>query len=207
MKGNLTDQCIGLAAIAQSAMLVHNKAHSRISHEHYTKAMLDSIFVLSPDSVRDVYPEPDDLKLGLETACAMLSNPDQSLVPVLQYSLTLIDIGQRLQRQPQLTARLGKGLEDIDRMRADLDQGSLVQQLSQLYQDTISTLTVRVQVRGSAEALQRTEVADHIRALLLAGVRAAWLWRQTGGRRWHLLFRRGSIRRHLAQLTPAPSIQ
>ena len=32
--------------------------------------------------------------------------------------------------------------------------------------------------------------ADLIRALLLAGIRSAFLWRQLGGRRWKLLFRR-----------------
>ncbi|MGK0404322.1 DUF489 family protein, partial [Alcanivorax borkumensis] len=38
--------------------------------------------------------------------------------------------------------------------------------------------------------LQDDNKAARIRALFLAGVRAAFLWHQLGGRRWHLLFQR-----------------
>jgi high frequency lysogenization protein len=34
-------------------------------------------------------------------------------------------------------------------------------------------------------------IANRIRACLLAGVRAARLWRQVGGSRWQLIFSRG----------------
>jgi high frequency lysogenization protein len=36
-------------------------------------------------------------------------------------------------------------------------------------------------------------MAERIRAILLAGARAAWLWRRLGGRRWHLIFTRSQI--------------
>ena len=41
--------------------------------------------------------------------------------------------------------------------------------------------------------LNQNEVADEIRSLLLGGIRFAWLWRQLGGRRWHLIMRRNPI--------------
>jgi high frequency lysogenization protein len=47
-------------------------------------------------------------------------------------------------------------------------------------------------VTGNPTYLQNTATADKVRALLLAGIRAAILWRQVGGQRWHLLFKRGS---------------
>ncbi len=200
MSNRLTDQCIAFAAIAQSAMLVHNKAHARISHELYADTLLNSIFVTDPDSVRDVYPDPQSLKLGLETGHAILSRPDQTLVPVLRYAVTLIDIGQRLTREPRLVAKLGRAIEDLAPQRPDLERAALQHQLSTIYQGTVSTLSTRIQVKGSANVLQRPDVADAIRALLLAGLRAAWLWRQTGGRRWHLIFRRSTIRQRLAEL-------
>jgi high frequency lysogenization protein len=43
------------------------------------------------------------------------------------------------------------------------------------------------------QVLQMEHVADRIRALLLAGVRLAWLWQQLGGRRWHLILRRRTV--------------
>jgi high frequency lysogenization protein len=200
LSNRLTDQCIAFAAVAQSAMLVHNKALARVSHERYADCLLESIFVTDPDTVRDVYPEPPSMKLGLETGHAILSRPDQSLIPVLQYTVTLIDLGQRLTREPRLVAILGRSIEDLALQRAGIDRETLQHRLSAIYQNTVSTLPLRVHVKGSAGALQRPEVADSIRALLLAGIRGAWLWRQTGGRRWHLIFKRSTIRERLAQL-------
>ena len=62
--------------------------------------------------------------------------------------------------------------------------------VSGIYQDTLSKLRFRIKVTGSAQHLQDSANADIIRALLLAGIRSAFLWRQLGGRRWKLLLNR-----------------
>ena len=41
--------------------------------------------------------------------------------------------------------------------------------------------------------LQQTDTAAKIRALLLAGIRSARLWRQLGGHRWQLIFSRRKL--------------
>ena len=48
-------------------------------------------------------------------------------------------------------------------------------------------------VNGEHTYLSNDEIAAQIRALLLAGIRAAILWRQSGGSRWRLLFGRGAL--------------
>ena len=53
--------------------------------------------------------------------------------------------------------------------------------VSGIYQDTLSKLRFRIKVSGSAQHLQDGVNADIIRALLLAGIRSAFLWRQLGG--------------------------
>jgi len=63
-----------------------------------------------------------------------------------------------------------------------------------IYSDTLSTLSYRVKISGSAQHLQNDANAEIIRALLLAGVRSAYLWRQLGGRRWKMIFNRNQIR-------------
>lgn len=65
--------------------------------------------------------------------------------------------------------------------------------LSGIYQDTISTFQFRIKVSGSMQQLQNPANADLIRALLLAGIRSAFLWRQLGGRRWKLLLQRRKL--------------
>lgn len=62
-----------------------------------------------------------------------------------------------------------------------------------LYQDTISTFKQRIQVHGDMRFLQQDITAAKVRALLFAGIRSARLWRQLGGRRWHLLTKRGAM--------------
>jgi high frequency lysogenization protein len=65
--------------------------------------------------------------------------------------------------------------------------------ISGIYQDTISTFQFRIKVSGSMTQLQNPANADLIRALLLAGIRSAFLWRQLGGRRWKLLLQRRKL--------------
>jgi high frequency lysogenization protein len=45
--------------------------------------------------------------------------------------------------------------------------------------------------------------AAKIRALLLAGIRAALLWRQAGGDRWKLIFSRSAMQKEAQQLLKA----
>ena len=62
--------------------------------------------------------------------------------------------------------------------------------LAGIYLDTLGTFRFRIRVQGEPARLQDEDNAARIRALFLAGVRAAFLWHQLGGRRWRLLFQR-----------------
>jgi high frequency lysogenization protein len=45
-------------------------------------------------------------------------------------------------------------------------------------------------VNGESHYLTRPDMANKIRACLLAGIRSATLWQQCGGTRWKFLFYR-----------------
>jgi high frequency lysogenization protein len=62
-----------------------------------------------------------------------------------------------------------------------------------MYQDTLSKLSFRIQVHGDSRFLQQPQVANQVRAILMSGIRAAMLWRQLGGKRWHLIFKRKAL--------------
>ena len=51
-------------------------------------------------------------------------------------------------------------------------------------------VTGRILVRGEQNYLRNNDNAAKIRALLLAGIRAAVLWQQLGGSRWTLFWSR-----------------
>ena len=78
-------------------------------------------------------------------------------------------------------------------MRTDVE-------LAGVYQASVSTLGKRIQVTGNPQLLQQEETANEIRALLLGGVRFAWLWQQLGGRRWQLVLQRKPVLRALQAL-------
>lgn len=98
---------------------------------------------------------------------------------------------------------IGKGLDAI---KLQFPEGALaekpeaIRELSRLYQGTLSTLPFRIHVRGEVNHLKNDHTACRIRAVLFAGVRAAVLWRQVGGKRWHLLLQRKRIARDVNRL-------
>jgi high frequency lysogenization protein len=48
-------------------------------------------------------------------------------------------------------------------------------------------------VSGEELYLSNERTANHIRALLLAGIRAVSLWKSQGGKPWHLIFQKKKI--------------
>ena len=82
----------------------------------------------------------------------------------------------------------------------NIDISSLSSSLSSIYQDTISKYNFRIQITGSAQELQNPNNAARIRSLLLASIRASYLWRQAGGSRWKLIFQRNRLFAQTKQL-------
>ena len=65
--------------------------------------------------------------------------------------------------------------------------------LGTLYADTISQLRPRVLVQGNPHYLGQAVVVAEIRAMLLAALRSAVLWRQLDGSLWDFLLRRREL--------------
>ena len=65
--------------------------------------------------------------------------------------------------------------------------------MANIYIDVVSPLGRKIHIIGAPDYLQQQYVQDKVRACLLAGIRAAVLWRQVGGTKWQLLFFRGKI--------------
>lgn len=183
---DLTDYgSLALAGVLLSAELVQACAHGRSHDPAASRAVKKAITSQHAESLRDVFPEKTDFLPGVASAIEALegkpSNPE-----VLRYALQLIELASLLKRSPAGVERLGRDLDQLPEQPSDLD-------LAAVYQNSISTLGKRIQVTGNPERLQQEDIAGEIRALLLGGVRFAWLWQQLGGRRWHLLLKRKNI--------------
>ena len=95
-------------------------------------------------------------------------------------------------RSPELSGKLFEGLQNI-KNRSDefeMSRASVINKVDALYQDNISRLEPRIMVRGEQSYLLNNDNAAKIRGLLLAGIRAAVLWKQLGGNKWRLFFGR-----------------
>ena len=187
---------IALAGIFQAAALVRQTGSGRLRDEFATRASIASILQTEAASVEDVFGDVPSLRVGLETLASQLGS-DSKLrdMELTGYAITLLHLERKLARDRPMLDRISRGIQQIKAASQDLEprDPALIAELAELYSQTISTLTPRIMVHGDPGLLSGTGTRNMIRALLLAGIRAAVLWRQCGGNRWRLIFQRRRI--------------
>jgi high frequency lysogenization protein len=198
----ITNQTIALAGIAQAAALVQQLATTGIAEPAAMEASIASVLKIDSDSVTDIYGGLAGLKLGLEQLNTQMTgykiaNPEQA-----RYSASLIFLEKQLSGRPEMIKSIQIG---ITKAQAQSEHFGLLHEnvlanLGEIYHSTISTLQPRIMVSGEQEYLSRPEIANKIRALLLAGMRSAILWKQCGGTRWKFLFFRKKIQVEIQNL-------
>jgi len=197
VKKNLDNQVLALAAVVNCAELVADVAVEGSCDRVQRAVMLESIFSLESESLDSIYAGRENLLPGLQSLVNQFQ-PNRSIrVDAAQYQMGLIQLQFQLMKNREAQDALRRGVTQLTEFR-DMHGGeidsTIVNRLSTLYQDTLSHLKPRIIIRGNAANLAAQDKADTVRALLMAGVRAAVLWRQAGGSRWSLLLgRRASI--------------
>jgi high frequency lysogenization protein len=187
-------QALALAAVFQAASLADELAcHGRFSNQR-AAPLLDAVLNLDPESTEAVYPDPGSLDAGLVLLENAFSGGQQrEQLRVTGYALALMQLAARLRRNNDLIDILRNRLEALAAQRShfnDIADVECCHRMAGIYLDTLGTFRFRIRVQGEPAHLQNDDNAARIRALFLAGVRAAFLWHQAGGRRWHLLTRR-----------------
>ena len=112
----------------------------------------------------------------------------------------LAELESKLGKEPEMLSAIGQRLGQLERQLEHYDDvmhENVVAGISGMYQDTLSKLPFRIQVHGDSRFLQQPHIAHQVRAVLMAGIRAAMLWRQVGGKRWHLIFKRKALIKQL----------
>ncbi len=193
---NIEQQAIALAGVAQSARLVDQISKTGSYPVEFLEPTLRSLFEFSPNSVEDIFGGIAGVKLGLQNLCNLLANKqaDESR-DMVRYVFGLLYLERKFSGNNDMMSVVRSRLEHAS-FRAEHFSGdvhALSNSVSGIYQDTLSHLTFRIKVTGSAQHLQNEKNADMIRAVLLAGIRSAFLWRQLGGRRWKLLWQRRKL--------------
>jgi len=196
MPDAVRDRCIALAGLFQSVRLVQQTARGEYRDAAATAACLNSIFNTDPESACAVYGEIARLQLGLESLLSQLgSGKQQRDMELTAYAITLLHLERKLSRNRDMLNTLGEGIRKIMERSGQYEESSpeLAAALAELYTRTISSLRPRIMVKGEQSILTGSDSRNMIRALLLGGMRAAVLWRQCGGNRMQLLFRRKTL--------------
>jgi len=190
-------QALALGAIFEAALQVDKLARSGQYSEGPVSCLIQSIFERSPDDTLGVYGgSHHQIRGGLQAVASMLERDTAALQrDALRYTMNLIALERQLDKRDDMLAVLGQRLDQAGQQvqHFGLLHDNVMASLGSAYQDTLSTLRLRIQVHGDMRHLQQPDVANRIRALLLAGIRSARLWRQLGGHRWQLLFFRSKL--------------
>ena len=199
----IEQRTLALAGVAQAARIVDLAAKTGSWPTPFVEASIHSLFCFEPEAVDAVFGTQQGIRLGLEQLSACLSlSQDESAAQTLRYTLAMLQLEKRFAKRDDLLsivhARLKHAAYSADNFSNNIN--TINSNIAAIYQDTLSTLPYRIKVTGSAQHLNSPHVADLVRALLLCGVRAAFLWRQLGGSRLRLMLSRGEIRDTAARL-------
>jgi high frequency lysogenization protein len=201
----IENQVLALAGMFQAAAVIDELAFGGSLDEAAFEASLDSLFTFEAENPRQVFGGVEKLERGFRALEAYLGGDlAGGSRNIAYYVLSMMKIALRLSRDDELSRAMLVRLHDIQRSGRDfrMSRSALVIKIDGLYQESISNLRPRIMVAGEQNYLTNNDTAARVRTLLLAGIRAAVLWRQLGGSKWKLLFSRKryvAVARYLAE--------
>ncbi|MFA9460863.1 high frequency lysogenization protein HflD [Thiohalorhabdus methylotrophus] len=208
MEDRHSNQALALAGVFQAATLVREIARQGgLIHTGAAEISVASVFATEPDSVEAVFGSVLGVRLGLEHLRDQLRAEDARGrdMELARYVIGLTVLERKVARKQGALEELGADIEAAQRTYQHFGAGhaNVYGRLADIYTEHVTPLGARIMVRGDEQALREPGNVARVRALLLAGLRAAVLWRQLGGRRWQLVLSRGRYLRTSEQLLEA----
>jgi high frequency lysogenization protein len=181
---------IALSGVLQACRLVRDVATHGRADSAYIEASLSSVFRIDADSAAAVFGGLNGVRMGLETLHAQFEGGERDIM-LARLATSALRLERQLMRRSKLVHELRQSIQNIQRQVDHFGIGheSVQARLAEVYVTTLSQLQPRVIVHGNPLYRSNPRCVEQIRALLLAAVRAAVLWRQVGGSQWRLLLR------------------
>lgn len=203
----ISQRAIALAALTQAVYLVDSIARKGMADSDDCRTMLESIFrepVAADQQISLYYNGTPALQTGLRICSRMLKGDNLPQHKALMtYSAGLLTLEGKLTQNRAIQQQLAAGMQRINNQRhyfGDTMHPNIIAAIADLYGETISQMKPRIMVRGKSEYLSQQGNTRRVRALLMAGLRAAHLWHSQGGGHLTLLFRRKALLREMEQL-------
>lgn len=194
MSRPIPERVLALAGVLQALSQVRRIADTGQSDAAVVQTALDSVFRIDADTPEEVYGRVANLAPGLKLLRDYL-NKQTTDDGLTRLALSVLQLERRFVGEPNTVNAVAGGIAEIA-SQADASGSThpdVLSALGGLYADTISHLRPRVMVQGNPHYLGQPGVVAEIRAILLAAVRSAVLWRQLGGSFWDLLFSRRAM--------------
>ncbi|MGI2157786.1 high frequency lysogenization protein HflD [Shewanella baltica] len=195
MNEQLVNRTMAFAGILQAiAQVQHLARHGELDNAELA-ASLNTILVTNPDNTADVYQDKIVLQKGYKLILNQLGDSSQKDVEITRYLVGVLALERKLVRTNSGLGMLAERINQVNRQlhHFAITDEQVIANLASIYSDIISNLGPKIQISGNPVCLQRPIIQQKIRALLLAAMRSAVLWRQLGGKRRHLIFARKAI--------------
>lgn len=182
---------LALAGMAQALKQVRRIAETGQADAAVLSTALDSVFRIDAESPAEVYGGRDAVVPGLMLLRDYFGNQGSDpLLPKL--GLAVVQLERRFMQDATVSGEVHHGILEIKPKAEQLGHThpEVLAALGELYADTVSHLRPKVMVQGNPHYLGQANVVAEIRAVLLASLRSAVLWRQMGGSLWDFLLRR-----------------
>jgi high frequency lysogenization protein len=189
----IADRTLALAGLLQALAQVRRIADTGEADGAVLATAIDSVFRIDAESPAAVYGGTDAVRTGLLLLRGHFRNESRDeLLPRL--ALAVLQLERRFSRHA-MAQQVHDGILAVAPSAARLGSThpDVLSSLGSLYADTISHLRPRVLVQGNPHYLGQATVVAEIRAVLLAALRSAVLWRQLGGNLWDFLLRRRDL--------------
>ena len=196
MKHSLRERVLALAAMFQATSLVHQVANSGSVAQPEQETLLRSLFVMNAGDAEEVFGSRLELAMGLRTIITQLGDdPSLRNTDKTRYAVGILHLERLLKKRPEVLQAITDELDSMQSQLQHFEIGhrTITARLADIYVKHISSLGPRIMISGKNNFLDTPDNANRVRALLLAGIRATVLWRQCGGNRWQLMFKRRAI--------------
>ncbi len=191
---DMDERVLALAGLVQALRQVRQIAENGQADEAVVGTALDSVFRIDAASAAAVYGSAQALDPGLRLLRDYFGNQGHDqLLPRL--ALAVMQLERRFVRESVTASKVRDGILALapSAERLGSVHPDVLAELGSLYADTVSHLRPRVLVQGNPHYLGQAGVVAEIRAVLLAALRSAVLWRQMGGSLWDFVLRRREI--------------
>lgn len=190
----MDERVLALAGLVQALRQVRRIAETGQADAEIVGTALDSVFRIDAANPAAVYGSAQALATGLHLLQDYFNSQGQD-EQLPRLALAVLQLERRFVREDVTARKVHEGILALAPSAERLGSGhpDVLSALGSLYADTISHLRPRVMVQGNPHYLGQANVVAEIRAMLMAALRSAVLWRQLGGSLWDFVLRRREI--------------